>query len=552
MKKRNIIILVTVLLLTVAFILPSFSTRIIFEQKNKGFVTSLDVKSVQTFFDADTLPEILKQYKESGITTAVIREDKKKINDELIEISKNAGFDIALMIYGGIPKEDVFFKDLEKIISEKNVKYLLLKDLENPKKNSTVEAFNPKLLSDIIEKHPLTLVLCESITQLSNERPEGYEEYIKSADGRIVRLYETQKKSVLKDKTYDLTYFQMLNSAIDRNCKFILVNQLTDGGTTPHKEAARTCRSIKLFKNRMISEGYSEEQNFSVAGYNTNLKSVSAASGAIMIIMLYIMLSLLSKKKNNTPLFVTAMALSAIAFAVTFLLPTQIITLYATAFSVIAPCFIFTIVFKSTNKSLPCIFLILTLSISFCGMVLSSLLSGADYHLNTLVFRGVKLTLIVPVIFAAMLMFFTIGKDYFVNSVKNIKLWQILLVALIVAGGFIYIRRSGNASISDFENIMRNNICKIFAVRPRTKEFLIGWPCFFLFVYYAKNKKAPYIKLVSALGTSVLLSSITNSFCHVFTNTLTIYIRTLNGFIMSVPFVLTLLIINYFINKKAR
>ncbi len=551
MKKRNIIILVTVLLLTVAFILPAFSNRIVFEEKNKGFVTSLDIKSVQTFFDTDTLPEILRLYKESGITTAVIREDNKKINDELIEISKNTGFDIALMIYGGIPKEDNFFKDLEKIISEKNVQYLLLKDLENPKKNSTVEAFNPKLLCDIIEKHSLTLVLCESITQLSNERPRGYEDYIKSADGRIVRLYETQKKSVLKDKTYDLTYFQMLNSAVDRNCKFILVNQLTDGGTTPREEATRTCRSIKLFKNRMISEGYSEEQNFSLDGYNTNLKLVSAASGAIMIIMLYIMASLLSKKKN-TPLFVIAMALSAIVFAITFLLPTQLIMLYATAFSVIAPCFIFTLVLKSTNKTLPHIFLILALSIAFCGMVLSSLLSGADYHLNTLVFRGVKLTLIVPVIFAAMLMFFTIGKDYFVNSVKNIRLWHILLLSLILVGGFIYIRRSGNASISDFENIMRNNICKIFAVRPRTKEFLIGWPCFFLFLYYAKNKKAPFIELVSALGTSVLLSSITNSFCHVFTNTLTIYLRTLNGFIMSVPFVLTLLIINYFINKKAR
>lgn len=544
MTKKHYTLLAFVAVLTLFFIVSPFAERVFFESKNRGFVISLDTDDVYNAFDTGTLPEVLKLYKESGAKIAVISERNSQFNEEYIQISKNADFEIALLIYGGISKEPDFFKKLNNIVSENNVKYLLLKDLENPKKSSEKAAFSPKLLSDIISKHNLTLVLCESITQLSNEKPFGYDEYINAAAGRIVRLYETQNKSVLKDKSYDLTYFQMLNSAIDRNCKFVLVNQLADGGTSPIQEAERTCRSIKLFKERMENEGFKENINFNLSEYNQSHKTTSAASGAIIVIMLYLVFAIWFKKD----LYITGIITSLSVFAITLFLPEKLLPLYATAFATVSPIFIFSTCYETAKKSYIKCFAVTTCAICFCGMVLSSLLSGSAYHLNSMLFRGVKMALIFPVVFAFILMLYTTGKEHFINAAKNIKWWHVVILLLLLVCGFIYIRRSGNASISDFENIMRNNICKVFAVRPRTKEFLIGWPCFLLFLYCTKEKKSPFFKMIFALGTSVLFSSIINSFCHVFTNAVTIYIRTFNGFIMSLP----LLILILLLTKKAK
>ncbi len=538
MMRKHYVLLAFVAVLTLFFVVSPFAERISFESKNQGFVISLNTESIYKEFDHNTLPEVLRLYKESGVKAAVISEKNSQFNEEYIQISKKADLEIALLIYGGISKSPDFFHKLNKIISENKVKYILLKDLENPKKSSENVAFSPKLLTDIIKKHQLTLVLCESITQLSNEKPFGYDKYIDAANGRIVRLYETQNKSVLKDKSYDLTYFQMLNSAIDRNCKYVLVNQLADGGTSPMKEAERTCKSIKFFKTRMLNEGFQENINFNLSGYNQSQKGTPAACGVIIISMLYVVFLVWLKKDLYIPCIITSLAV----FGITFFLPKGFLPLYATAFAIVSPIFIFSTCYQTAKKSYLKSFAITIVSICFCGMILSSLLSGSAYHLNSMLFRGVKIALILPVIFSFIVMLYDTGKEYFIDAARNIKWWHVVILLLLLACGFIYIRRSGNASISDFENIMRNNICKVFAVRPRTKEFLIGWPCFFLFLYFTKEKKSPFFKIIFALGTSVLFSSIINSFCHVFTNAVTIYIRTLNGFIISLPILITILL----------
>ena len=52
----------------------------------------------------------------------------------------------------------------------------------------------------------------------------------------------------------------------------------------------------------------------------------------------------------------------------------------------------------------------------------------------------------------------------------------------------IYLIRSGNVTeISATENLLRNSITNLMTERPRTKEFLIGWPALILFLYYIKN-----------------------------------------------------------------
>ena len=68
--------------------------------------------------------------------------------------------------------------------------------------------------------------------------------------------------------------------------------------------------------------------------------------------------------------------------------------------------------------------------------------------------------------------------------------------------------------------------------RPRTKEFLVGWPCLVLFVYYLKTMNVKLLEWAFAVGSSILFASVINSFCHVFTGAGIIYTRVINGVII--------------------
>ncbi|MBQ7901642.1 MAG: hypothetical protein IJ365_06745, partial [Clostridia bacterium] len=77
-------------------------------------------------------------------------------------------------------------------------------------------------------------------------------------------------------------------------------------------------------------------------------------------------------------------------------------------------------------------------------------------------------------------------------------------------------------------------LTEVFPARPRTKEFLMGYPALVLFVYYAKNTDINILKWLLAVGASILAASITNSFCHVFTDFSVIVTRTVNGLLIGI------------------
>ena len=171
------------------------------------------------------------------------------------------------------------------------------------------------------------------------------------------------------------------------------------------------------------------------------------------------------------------------------------------------------------------------------------LLSGLDYYLNSIIFRGIKLSLIVPILYSAVsyaIIFSEKTQEHFMKKViktltMDIKVYWVIIAGVIGAAGAIYLIRSGNVtSISPFENFIRNTITEIMPARPRTKEFLIGWPALILFLYYIKNTKCTLLQWCFNVGACILFASVINSFCHVFTSAGVIYMRLLNGLMIGV------------------
>lgn len=479
--------------------------------------------------------------------------DEKKIED-----AYNNGFEIVLsMMLGGFSNTE-YIGYIGEIIDKYDVKFINLKeDFDNEDKSPDAKK-NYEAVCKLIEEKKLYLIVTENQDQLSNQKPIGYTELVNAAGGRVLRGYETVDFNA--DELVETRYHQIINSVADRNIRFVVINQLVSGVDTFEEKSNKTNKATEMAIAKLEEIGYNTENYDTEYDYTVNRRLSSAIGMALMIIMGVTLLELLfSIRMKKLELLGVVGAVLSVGFS--FLAPETIISLYPTLFAALAPCFAFTAAMayvKSMREKLSWFVLLLTTAVlslvvlALCGMVQSSLLAGLDYYINSLIFRGIKLSLILPIAYSAVaygIMFVEKKDNYVVKTVEilnmEIKVYWMIVAAAVGAVAAIYLIRSGNVtSISPFESFMRNSITELMTARPRTKEFLVGWPCLALFVYYIKNTGSKLFQWCFAVGSSILFASVINSFCHVFTSVSIIYSRVINGLIIAMIVTAFALVIN--------
>lgn len=550
MSKKQLALLIILFAVIFSLMAPSFARRVYFENANRGVILSLDYDSVKADFEGKKIPELLNDAKDKGIKTVTISiEDIKK--DGI------SGFDNGLDLALFIDAQKFRAEDIPLINKLTNLKYInLLGDFKDQLQGK--EIINS--LSRIIKENNLILVVSETKEQLANDIPlAGYNHIRESAGGRIIRCYDTSYSANEKINP-DLRFHQMLNSLKDRNTHFVNLVPFEDDKASKKDNYYAMLSSVSLFTKEASEEGYifsGFEPDFD--GYRT-MSELNLALGFILCILLcYIMLAILF---GNAGLIIKIiLAISSLAgFAFPFVMPYAAELFYPLILAVVSSCFVISLSFYAVKKYSQKGFaycLILTLAVSLAGFFLrgfslSVILSGADYYFYFKTFRGVKLSLIIPVFYSAFayIKIFGYSKPEFKKQVnaKNIIL-MFSGIIFLSAAAFIYIMRSGNSMVSGYETNIRNSLDVLMGIRPRTKEFLIGWPCLWLFVWYRVNTKQSFIPFVLSLGIAILSSSVINSFCHVFTPVVSIYQRTVNGFILSVPIAILILFVNIMVCK---
>ncbi|WP_068675340.1 DUF5693 family protein [Oceanobacillus sp. Castelsardo] len=159
------------------------------------------------------------------------------------------------------------------------------------------------------------------------------------------------------------------------------------------------------------------------------------------------------------------------------------------------------------------------IAISLAGiMIVVGLLNGNAFITGMEIFRGVKLVYVLPIAFVGIYLFWQMAYRILrENGVRllnaEVKYWHLLVFLVIAAIGLYYVSRTGNAgTASDIELLIRNKLEEWLYVRPRTKEFLIGFPSFVVALYVRpKNKLIGNLLLIP--GTIGFLS-IVNTFTH--------------------------------------
>lgn len=167
--------------------------------------------------------------------------------------------------------------------------------------------------------------------------------------------------------------------------------------------------------------------------------------------------------------------------------------------------------------------------ISFMGIIIIvALLNGNQFLVNVDAFKGVKLLYIAPIIF--MCLYALLG--YIRKFVRQpIRYWH-LAVAIVLAGlVFYYISRTGNAgTASQLELSIRQWLEQVLYARPRTKEFLIGFPFFVLtlFVYPKQRLLGKILLIPSVIG----YLSLVNTFTHLHIPLYVSIIRSILGLLL--------------------
>lgn len=522
-------------------------------------------------------PEEYTEVDAGSITAFVIYDGTNKKSSELLGFDeaaiahlKDMGFEVALALRVQDSGSTAYLEQVERIVEQYGVRYLqLVPALEKDEYEDRKEP-NYEGISRLISEHGLTMVVNEASDQLSNETPFGYEKIFAENSDDVIRLYEnpTSKYTSEEDKAYAL-YTMYFNSTIDRHIRFINIAQVEETEMSHEAISQITIDAAEQYIAKVTSLGYTVNGETKAADYTVDRTLIYVIAAAVMVLLCYLMLVLLTGKESK-PLTLAAWVLAALAAGASFVMPASLTALYPTAWAVIMPCFCITVVFsfvksyagKLSAPVLSALTPVLALALMFAGgIVMCSMLSGIDYYVNNVVFRGVKISLILPIFYgvAAYFVLFMDTKKYLsIDSMRNlltsrIQVYWVLLAGVVAVVGYVYILRSGNVnSISSVERVMRDTLAELFAARPRTKEFLIGWPCLVLFAYYVKNTRQPLIQMALAAAGSIVIASVSNSYCHVFTDAMTIYSRTLNGLIVGAAVSVAAYLANLLLVKLAK
>ncbi|PHV71267.1 hypothetical protein CS063_06130 [Sporanaerobium hydrogeniformans] len=178
------------------------------------------------------------------------------------------------------------------------------------------------------------------------------------------------------------------------------------------------------------------------------------------------------------------------------------------------------------------------------GLTIIGTLSRTSYSLGIDLFSGVKLAYLLPILGIVLILFYKYHEEE-KHSIRELMQCKVTYLALIIMGiltlfFLIYAIRSGNsAEVPHFEKIIRDTLTKCLGVRPRTKEFLIGYPFLLLVLCWGYQDK--YLPLV-ALG-AIGPVSLVNTYAHIHTPLLISLLRSSYGIILGIAIGLVLLVL---------
>lgn len=366
---------------------------------------------------------------------------------------------------------------------------------------------------DITEMNDLTSKLHNAgfnfyTIEFSNQL--GLQQVVKNTNYDVIRLHSIH----LDDNTLQQNIHRAVRAVKERNIRSIFFHiQATDN---PINNLENASAFIEGIHNKMPSTFHTGvPKPFQSIEITTMEKIIVLITG---ILFTYIAIGSLQKK------WIQIFSGLAIFFlALLYLFSDQIILLqlFGLVIAITTPTYAVLSCINRETGSIKDISLkyLKAILINFIGIfIIVGLYNGNAFITGNEVFRGVKVLYILPLLIVGFLLFYKLGfqliKDNGQSILQaNVKYWHLLIIILFGAVFFYYISRTGNVgTVSEIELTVRNMLEELLYVRPRTKEFLIGFPLFILGLYimHEHNRIGKILLIPGAIG----FISMMNTFTH--------------------------------------
>lgn len=201
---------------------------------------------------------------------------------------------------------------------------------------------------------------------------------------------------------------------------------------------------------------------------------------------------------------------------------------------------------KTKLRSISINYILTSLLATLSGLLVASIMYDTEYLVKLNSFSGVKVLYILPPVLVLFWLLSGSGvfrirfndKDdmkkhvrHTISGIRNIPWYAYVIIVLVAIGGVVYIQRSGNSgTATELELQIRRFLEDVFYVRPRTKEFILGYPAILMTYYFLKDKVkyGQYMFVVSAIGTM----STVNTFTHLHTPIVYSLLRTFYSIVL--------------------
>lgn len=467
-------------------------------------------------------------------------------DEQLISELKNKGFDILLRPINSSNVKTDYIDEYQGIIQKYGIHYILPATAESIGYPRDLDKY-----SALINNNQLITGIIESPSQIKYVDIDGIEKIMKDTNYAINRVYSIYD-SLLAKIPSDEMFNNWVRGIVDRNNRLIYIRPLMNAKHTASQNIDNTISAVSKLTEFFSDKGYE---------LNTPIKSLSdRASGkashtliAISLLvgcLLYLSYLFEIKTKYLVALFIVGLLGIMLSILVVNMDLTKVFALGA---ALLFPSLSSLVLLRYIRSSLYnnssfiinwLISLCIVLGVNALGMfTIISSLSHITYTMNIDMFKGVKLSFILPLIIFVLQYGILLSGKKPVSLIKrilktNINLAALILFALAGIAFYVLVGRSGNTSgiqVSSLELKIREVLEELLLARPRFKEFVIGYPSLLILIYLYKKYKYSIIELVLGLGVLVGSISMTNSFCHVFASTEISFKRTINGLITGIP-----------------
>jgi len=420
----------------------------------------------------------------------------------------------------------------------------------------------PGLLNETAEymrENNIKVALIENSVQREHLKQEGLVQLTEALEYNAVRVFSVWEFIQERFKYFGYEGAEEIENTLyravtERNIRMIFFKPFKQDKTLYVTDFAEYQKMFERFKARISEHGMQLGASSTLNPVRVRVRYMLLMSYGIVAAALLLLKSMIKLNKKYE-MILLALGIIGVT-AVVFIIPALGEKLLALAAGIIFASLGIVYFFKRCRSYLDrkegcsnlgkSIFIatkdfILSILIAGIGaLFIASILSDIKFLLELDIFRGVKISQILPMLVYILvyLAYFgyarkdnNIGTQLRLSEIKqllleNIKLIHIFLGAVIAIAGVIYISRTGhetNIQPSNVEIMLRNVLEERLLARPRNKEFMIGFPALIV-GFYCAQRGFKKLMLLCGLAGTVGLASMINTFSHLRTP---LYLSTL-------------------------